>query len=176
MHEKWSWHAYRFALGFLWKIGCDIGSSGPQSSPWSVRWQHTQVTNSKKKEKKRKKNSSKWSKAKQKPRKDHLSEQDLGPLRQGQWLNTTEIKFSKIVDSSRWGKRARHHQQKSTTKIQAKKSSQMHECKLPLNKCISLKFSFLDAHHPGNMNWVRFSPLLVMHESSLQIQACASQI
>jgi hypothetical protein len=24
MHETWSWHAYRFALGFLQKIGCDI--------------------------------------------------------------------------------------------------------------------------------------------------------
>jgi hypothetical protein len=29
---------------------------------------------------------------------------------------------------------------------------------------------------PENMNWVLFSPLLVMHESSLQVQACASQI
>jgi hypothetical protein len=23
MHETWSWHAYRFALGFLWKNRCD---------------------------------------------------------------------------------------------------------------------------------------------------------
>jgi hypothetical protein len=23
MHEIWSWHAYRFALGFLWKNRCD---------------------------------------------------------------------------------------------------------------------------------------------------------
>jgi hypothetical protein len=23
MHETWSWHAYRYALGFLWKIRCD---------------------------------------------------------------------------------------------------------------------------------------------------------
>jgi hypothetical protein len=29
---------------------------------------------------------------------------------------------------------------------------------------------------PGNMNWVLSSPFLVMHESSLQMQACASQI
>jgi hypothetical protein len=29
---------------------------------------------------------------------------------------------------------------------------------------------------PGNKNWVLSSPLLVMHESSLQMQACASQI
>jgi hypothetical protein len=55
-----------------------------------------------------------------------LSEKHLGPLRQGQQLDTTEIKCSKIADSSRWGKRARHHRQKSTTKIQTKKSSQMH--------------------------------------------------
>jgi hypothetical protein len=40
-------------------------------------------------------------KSQQKPRKDHLSEKDLGPLRQGQRLDTTEIKCSKIVDSSR---------------------------------------------------------------------------
>jgi hypothetical protein len=46
----------------------------------------------KRKRKKWKKNSNKWSKAKQKPRKDHLSEKDLGPLRQGQRLDTTEIK------------------------------------------------------------------------------------
>jgi hypothetical protein len=24
MHENWSWHAYRFALGFLWKNRCDM--------------------------------------------------------------------------------------------------------------------------------------------------------
>jgi hypothetical protein len=47
----------------------------------------------------------------------------------------------------------------------------------PLNKCISPNFSSLDAKTPpGNMNWVLSSPLLVMHESSLQMQACASQI
>jgi hypothetical protein len=34
------------------------------------------------------KNSNKWSKVKQKPRKDHLSEKNSGPLRQGQRLNT----------------------------------------------------------------------------------------
>jgi hypothetical protein len=47
---------------------------------------NTQVTNSEKKEKEKKltKNSNNWSKAKQKPRKDHLSEKNLGPLRQKQ--------------------------------------------------------------------------------------------
>jgi hypothetical protein len=55
----------------------------------------------KRKRKERKKNSRKWSKAKQKTRKDHMRERDLGPLRQGQRLNTTEIKCSKIADSSR---------------------------------------------------------------------------
>jgi hypothetical protein len=110
-----------------------LGRSGPQSPPWWVHWQHTQVTNSgeRDKEKKRKKNSSKWSKANQKLRNVHLSEKDLGPLRQWQRLDTTEIKCSKISDSSMWGKRARHHRQKSTTKIKAKKSSQKHECKIP---------------------------------------------
>jgi hypothetical protein len=104
-----------------------------------------------------------------------LSERDLGPLRQGQRLDTTEIKCSKVTDSSRWGKRARHHRQKSTTKIQAKKSSQKHQCKLPLNKCMSPNFSFLDAKLPLE-TWIGYSPLLVMHESSLQMQACASKI
>jgi hypothetical protein len=99
----------------------------------------------------------------------HTEEQPAPPRR-------TEIRCSKIVDSSRWGKRARHHCQKSTTKIHAKKSSQMHECKLRLNKCISPKFFFPWCKTPpGNMNWV-LPPLLVMHESSLQIQACVSQI
>jgi hypothetical protein len=74
-----------------------LGCSGPQSPPWWVHWQHTQVTNSEKreKEKKRNKNSKKWSKAKQKPRKDHFREKKLGPQRQGQQLDTTEIKCSK---------------------------------------------------------------------------------
>jgi hypothetical protein len=75
-----------------------------------------QFREKRKKEKTRTKNSNKWSKAKQKPKQDHLREKNLGPLRQGQRINTTEIKCSKIADSSRWGKRARHHRQKSTTK------------------------------------------------------------
>jgi hypothetical protein len=66
---------------------------------------------------------------------------------------------------------------KNTTKIQAKKSSQKHECKLPLNKCISPTFSSLDAKTPPyNHELGTFLPLLVMHESCLQMQACASQI
>jgi hypothetical protein len=53
----------------------------------------------------------------------------------------------------------------------------MHECNLPLNKCISPKIFFPRCKTPpGNMNWVLSSPLLVMHESNLQIQACACQI
>jgi hypothetical protein len=99
------------------------------------------------------------------------------PLRQGQWLNTTEVKCSKIADSSRWGKRARHHQQNSKIKIQVQKSTQMHECKIPLNKCISPNFlSPWCKAPPGNMNCVLSSPLLVMHESILQILECDSII
>jgi hypothetical protein len=63
-------------------------STGPRMlrssiTPLMRHWQHTRVTNSekRKKNKKRKKNSNKWSKAKQKPRKDHLSEKILSPLR-----------------------------------------------------------------------------------------------
>jgi hypothetical protein len=105
-----------------------------------------------------------------------LSEKNLGPLRQGQGLDTTVIKWSKVVDSSRWGKRVQHHRQKSTTKNQAKKSSQMHECKLPLNKCISRNFSPtwwktpLGCNFPSKATIGYYSsPLLVMHESSLQM-------
>jgi hypothetical protein len=132
-----------------------LGRSGPQSPPWWVHWQHTQVTNSEKREKEKKQLETQT--GDQKLRKDHLSEKNLSPLRQGQRLDTTEIKCSKIVDSLRWGKRARHHQQKSTTKIQAKKSSQMHECKLPLNKCISPNFSSLDAKLPLE-TWIWYFP------------------
>jgi hypothetical protein len=55
----------------------------------------------KRKEMKKKKNSRKQSKAKQKPRKDHLSEKNLSPLRHGQRLDTTKIKCSKNADSTR---------------------------------------------------------------------------
>jgi hypothetical protein len=33
MHETWSWHAYRYALGFLRKIGCDINRRVITTSP-----------------------------------------------------------------------------------------------------------------------------------------------
>jgi hypothetical protein len=116
-------------------------------------------------------------KSQTKAKKRSLEWECLGPLRQGQRLDTTEIKCSKIADSSRWGKRARHHRQKSTTKIQAKKSSQMHECKIPPEQ-MHFSQNFLSSMHtpPRIMNWVLSSPLLVMHESSLQILAYASQI
>jgi hypothetical protein len=51
------------------------------------------------------------------------------------------------------GKRAR-------LKIQEKKSSQVHGCKLPLNKCISPKFSFLDANSPWKHELGTFLPLV----------------
>jgi hypothetical protein len=45
VHENWSWHAYRFALGFLWKNRCDsllgrdrsrsLGTEGMEALP---RW------------------------------------------------------------------------------------------------------------------------------------------
>jgi hypothetical protein len=40
-------------------------------------------------------------KSQTKAKQDHLIEKNLGPLRWGQRLDTTEIKCSKIVDSSR---------------------------------------------------------------------------
>jgi hypothetical protein len=37
VHETWSWHAYRFALSFLRKIGCDTRQSGKRaSSCWAL--------------------------------------------------------------------------------------------------------------------------------------------
>jgi hypothetical protein len=132
-----------------------LGLSGSQSPPWWVHWlKKEKLKQVIKNQTKGKKRSLEW-------------ERSRSPKARAT-LNTTKIKCSKIADSSRWGKRARHHRQKSTTKIQEKKSSQMHECKLPLNRCISPKISFLNAHPPGNMNWVLSSPLFVMQESSLQ--------
>jgi hypothetical protein len=137
------------------------------------------VTKSEKREKKRRnelENSNKGSKAKQKPKQDHLREKNLGPLRQGQWLDTTETKCSKIADSLRWGKRARHNRQKSTTKIKRQRAPKCMSAIPPKQMHFSQIFSLDAKLPPGNMNWVLSSPLLVMHESSLQIQACASQI
>jgi hypothetical protein len=51
-----------------------------------------------------------------------LSEKDLGPLRQGQWLDTTEIKCSKIADSSRWGKRADTIDKRAQLKFRRKRA------------------------------------------------------
>jgi hypothetical protein len=38
MHETWSWHAYRYALGFLRKIGCDSGGGINSPSHQTSRW------------------------------------------------------------------------------------------------------------------------------------------
>jgi hypothetical protein len=63
------------------------------------------------------------------------------------------------------------------TKIEKKRAPKCMNASSPLNKCISPNFSYLDVKTPpGNMNWVLPPPLLVIHESSLQMQACASQI
>jgi hypothetical protein len=55
-------------------------------------------------------------------------------------------------------------------KFRQKRAPKCMNASSPLNKCISPKTL------PGNMNWVLSSPLLAMHESSLQMQSCASQI
>jgi hypothetical protein len=105
-----------------------------------------------------------------------LSERTLGPLRQGQRLDTTKIKCSKIADSSRWGKRARHHRQKSTTKKSGEKELPNAWMQAPpWTNAFSPNFLSSMQTPPGIMNWVLFSPLLIMHELSLQVQACASQ-
>jgi hypothetical protein len=61
------------------------------------------VTNSEKREKEKKqtKKIKQVIKSQKKQKQDHLREKNLGPLRQGQRLNTTEIKCSKNSDSSR---------------------------------------------------------------------------
>jgi hypothetical protein len=67
---------------------------GPQSPPWWVHWQHTHlVIREKEKDKKQiKRNSKKRSKAEKGKEQDHLKKTSLGPLRQGQRLNTFETK------------------------------------------------------------------------------------
>jgi hypothetical protein len=78
--------------------------------------------------------------------------------RHGQWLDTTEIKCSKIADSSRWGKRVRHHRQKSTTKIQAKRAPKcMNASSASTNAFLPKVFSFLDPQLPLE-TWIGYFP------------------
>jgi hypothetical protein len=64
----------------------------------------THISNKFREKRKRKETNEKFKQvieSQQKPTKDHLSEKNLSPLRQGQRLDTTEIKCSKTADSSR---------------------------------------------------------------------------
>jgi hypothetical protein len=66
---------------------------GPQSPPWWVHWQHTFGNQREKgKETNKKKNSNKRSKIEKGKEQDHLKKTSLGPLRQGQRLDTSETK------------------------------------------------------------------------------------
>jgi hypothetical protein len=117
-----------------------------------------------------------------------LERASIGPLKQGQGLNTTETKCSKLLTPQgeakgfdTIGKRAKRkaHSGDTTAPLQA--------CNLPMNKCMQNSssptelsihlFVPIDATLPLVMNWMHiFSPLLVIHESRLEMQACASQI
>jgi hypothetical protein len=70
-------------------------TNGPQSPPWWVNWQHTHiVTQEKEKGKEMKKETSTSDrKPKDEKEQDHLKETSLGPLRQGQQLDTSETKL-----------------------------------------------------------------------------------
>jgi hypothetical protein len=64
----------------------------------------THIVPNSEKERKRKKTNQKLKKvikSQTKAKEDHLKEKVSVPLRQGQRLNTTETKCSKVVDSSR---------------------------------------------------------------------------
>jgi hypothetical protein len=66
---------------------------GPQSPPWWVHWQHPhEVTQEKRKRNKRKETSTSDRKPKKGEEQDHLKKTSLGPLRQGQRLDTSETK------------------------------------------------------------------------------------
>jgi hypothetical protein len=68
---------------------------GPQSPPWWVHWQHTHIVTQEKTN--RKETNKKTPTSDRKPWKgkeqDHLKKTSLGPLRQGQWLDTSERKL-----------------------------------------------------------------------------------
>jgi hypothetical protein len=61
----------------------------------------THTSNQFKEKRKRKETNEKLKQVIKSQAKDHLRDKNFGPLRQGQRLNTIEIKCSKIADSSR---------------------------------------------------------------------------
>jgi hypothetical protein len=76
---------------------------GPQSPPWWVHWQHLdKVTWEKRKRKETNKKETPTSD--QKPNKgkkqDHLKKTSLEPLRQGQWLDTSETNYAQARSAS----------------------------------------------------------------------------
>jgi hypothetical protein len=81
------------------------------------------VTNEKRKKKgNEQRDSNKRSKANQRKRARSLEEENLGPLRQGLWLDTNKINFKK-------------RSQTTKAKLKNQKKLPLHTCKLPLNQC-----------------------------------------
>jgi hypothetical protein len=91
----------------------------------------TTPTYSNKKEKKMKRNEQKETPTSdRKPNKgkeqDHLKKTSLGPLRQGQWLDRSEIKLCSSKERKPTNQNSKNH-----------KELPLHTCKLPLNQCNS---------------------------------------
>jgi hypothetical protein len=91
----------------------------------------TTPTKSNKREKKMKRNEQKETPTSdRKPNKgkeqDHIKKTSLGPLRQGQWLDTSETKQSSSKERKPPNKNSKNH-----------KELPLHTCKLPLNQCNS---------------------------------------
>jgi hypothetical protein len=102
---------------------------GPQSPPWWVHWQHPHIV-TREKRKRKETNKKKTPTSDRKPNKDkekdHLKKTSLGPLRQGQRLDTSETRLC-------WSKERKPSNQSSKNH----KELPLHTCKLPLNQCNS---------------------------------------
>jgi hypothetical protein len=102
----------------------------------SVLTTHTYSNPREKEKETNKRNSNKRSKAKEKGKgQDHLKETSIGPLRQGQRLDTSQTNHAQA-------KRTNHQ-----SKTQNHKELPLHTCKLPLNQCNS---SWTNACEPLN--------------------------
>jgi hypothetical protein len=96
--------------------------------PWWVHWQHPhKVTRDKRK---RKETNKKTPTSDRKPNKgkehDYLKKASLGPLSQGQRLDTSETKLCSWEECKPPNQRSKNH-----------KELPLHTCKLPLNQCNS---------------------------------------
>jgi hypothetical protein len=96
----------------------------------------------------------------------------LDPIREGQRQNAPKCRLLKVRQ------KGSTPSEKEQSTNQVTKSSPCMNASPPGQNHKNVGIHPLHAFLPldAKLNWVHFSPLFVMHESSLQMQACASQI